>query len=238
MKKLIIPIWFFFAAFLPFSSYAEYYEYVDDQGNISFTDSILNVPENQRSGASTQEQSGSQGIGNSADEDEGVRRDERHGRTPHNELSARDRKFIKKMKDAGMLDEQDEERLSPEYISYLRTMLKALYKIDENDIGKKYSYLSSPESAWAYHRQALMKGDIEAALACFMPNAAGKYRAFYEALGKNELREIATAMGPIERISQDKWSAKYRIRRRQMGQDITYYLYFVNFFDNWRIDQY
>ena len=117
-------------------------------------------------------------------------------------------------------------------------MLKLSYGIEEKDIGKRDPRFSSPEATWSVHRQALINGDIDTALACFVPNSAEDYRKGYQGLGKEEMGRLAREMKPIEKITQDDQYAKYRIIRNINGTDITFYIYFANVLGNWKIDHY
>ncbi len=45
-------------------------------------------------------------------------------------------------------------------------------------------------------------------------------------------------MKPIQKITEDKGNAKYRIIRNVNGTEITFYIYFVNVLGNWKIDHY
>ena len=42
-------------------------------------------------------------------------------------------------------------------------------------------------------------------------------------------------MRAIEKITMDRQQAKYRLKRKIEGNDITFYVYFVNTFGEWRI---
>jgi ankyrin repeat protein len=98
---------------------------------------------------------------------------------------------------------------------------------------------STPEKTWQLHKEALMNGDISLALECMTPERALEQKELYDALGKEKLREIAEEMRPIQKITQDQQSAKYRIRRKEEygGEmvDITYYVYFAKVLGNWKI---
>jgi hypothetical protein len=56
------------------------------------------------------------------------------------------------------------------------------------------------------------------------------------------MKEISEVLGTIQVIKKDDMSAKYRNRQKEMygGKEVemTYYVYFVNYFGNWRIQQY
>ena len=96
---------------------------------------------------------------------------------------------------------------------------------------------ASPETTWQTFKQALIDGDLNLAIECHVPGDT-KYREIYTALGKEKMKELAQKMRPIEQITADQQTAKYRIRREQQGKDITYYIYFSNINGEWKIVRY
>lgn len=96
---------------------------------------------------------------------------------------------------------------------------------------------SSPEKTWATYKKALIEGDITLALECHVPGD-NEYAEIYQAMGPERLNEMALKMRPIEKITSDETSAKYRIKRDLNGTDITYFVYFTNINGEWKILQY
>jgi hypothetical protein len=228
--KLFLIILCNFTALMPLLVSAEYYKYIDKNGNVSFTDNIVNVPEDQRQNAETR--------GNRLDSKDKILDDRRRqGKLPL-KLSVKDLDLVKRLKEAGLIDGKIEQEMTPEKIQELKIMLKLSYGIEEDDIGKKDSRFSSPEGTWSVHKQAIMDGDLEKALTCFIPKSAEDYRKGYQGLGKEKMRSLASEMNPIERITQNGEYAKYRIIRQLNGKDITFYIYFVNVLGNWKIQQF
>lgn len=268
---------------------AEYYRYIDENGNVSFTDNIMNVPEDQRQNMQIIEtpadhpdadlkennaaesdnrrvqrrrlspgdmRSGIPDLGSapwqsSNSPDQETSPDQRQKANGDKKtakdialpgLSQGDLEFINELKEAGVINDGDLEAVSPEhipeYIEYLKKMLKELYGVDENEIRKKDPRFSSPEKTWSQHKEALMRGDIDAAIECFIPSSAKQYGEIYRAMGREQMKQIAAEMTPIEKIIQEKNYAEYRIRRKENGRNITYDIYFSNIFGNWEIDRY
>jgi hypothetical protein len=96
---------------------------------------------------------------------------------------------------------------------------------------------ASPESTWKLYKEALIAGDLELAMECHLPGER-TYRELFSKLGKEKMRNIAEDMGPIEKITKNETSAKYRIKRKIKDQDITFYVTFVNINGEWKINQY
>ncbi len=95
---------------------------------------------------------------------------------------------------------------------------------------------------WDGMKAALMRGDIEAALAFFTPAAQDGYRKAFTALGAS-VPQVARDMRDIQLISVREDEAQYRLRRSETVQgqptEITYYVYFVLGGDGvWRIRQF
>jgi len=86
---------------------------------------------------------------------------------------------------------------------------------------------ATPESTWESLRQAMVAGDIEAALLCHIPGDP-KYRELYNKLGKEIVKKIGEDMKPIEKIRADGQTAEYRARRKHkdIDKEIMYYIYF------------
>jgi hypothetical protein len=101
---------------------------------------------------------------------------------------------------------------------------------------------SSPENTWQLYKQALVTRDLNLVQSCLSPDFAKKHIEILSALRKEKMKEIAEEMSPIQKIKQDEKRAKYRIKKTEIygGQekDITYYIYFVKMFGNWKISQY
>jgi len=96
---------------------------------------------------------------------------------------------------------------------------------------------SSPERTWETYKRALMAGDLDLALECHVFNDA-KYKKTFDLMGKEKLKKMAEKMNPIGKITMNDMRAKYRIRRNQKGNEISYYIYFSNVNGEWKIVQY
>ena len=98
---------------------------------------------------------------------------------------------------------------------------------------KRYA---TPEKTWEAFQKALKEGNIEATLDCFSTGSKKKYRELFEQLGKEGLKKVAKDIKSIQKIYEKNDISKYRIRRLEEGQEITYYIYFTNEFGEWKID--
>ena len=96
---------------------------------------------------------------------------------------------------------------------------------------------SSPEKTWETYRQALIAGDLDLALECHVPSN-NKYEQIFKLMGKDKMKKIAEKMNPIGKITLNDKRAKYRIKRNEKGNEITYYIYFSNINGEWKIVQY
>jgi HEAT repeat protein len=97
---------------------------------------------------------------------------------------------------------------------------------------------SSPEKTWQLMLESLKKNDLQTACEFFSFESARRYKEIFTALGREKVRQMAVEMRQIQKIIQDADTAKYRIRRNEQGQEITYYIYFVNIFGDWKIQQF
>lgn len=95
----------------------------------------------------------------------------------------------------------------------------------------------SPEETWNVYRKALIEGDIDTAMECYIPGRKGHKKAF-SFLNKGKTREIGEKMGDIERITGNEQNAKYRIKRVENGKEITYYIYFYNIDGEWKMAEF
>ena len=95
---------------------------------------------------------------------------------------------------------------------------------------------ATPEDTWRLMVESLKKDDIDTAAACFSLHSSEKYRQIFTEI--SNVKEIAADMGPIQKITMDAESAKYRILRKQNGQEITYFIYFVNILGEWKIEDF
>lgn len=93
---------------------------------------------------------------------------------------------------------------------------------------------SSPESTFDTYKKALAEGDIETALECYV-QGEGKVEEVFRAMGKELVKKIWGEMGDIQKITSDNKSAKYRSRKTMDGQEITFYIKFINNEGEWKM---
>lgn len=122
-----------------------------------------------------------------------------------------------------------------------KKLQKDLYKIAEKRgielITAPDKRFFSPEETWNVYRKALIDGDIDTAMECYIPGRKGHKKAF-SFLNKGKTREIGEKMGDIERITGNEQNAKYRIKRVENGKEITYYIYFYNIDGEWKMAEF
>ncbi len=94
------------------------------------------------------------------------------------------------------------------------------------------------KAKWTGMTTSLSSGEIEAAVSYFSDASQVRYRGLFTYL-REQLPEIAREMNNIQLIYLRDGRAKYRIRRMEEGQEITYYIYFHRLSDGiWKIHQF
>ena len=155
-------------------------------------------------------------------------------------LSSEDIKYIEFFKKQGLLPENiNEGNISPEKLKELIEYLKRESGIDDiESIEKTDNRFSSPEKTWELYRSSFLSGDIDLANKCLMPEYREKHDAIRKAIGDDNMKRKVEEMRSIEKVIEEDGIAKYRIKREIKGQDITFYIYFINVFGNWKISEY
>ncbi len=114
--------------------------------------------------------------------------------------------------------------------SYTATTVVNVMSIEEMDALLK--------AKWTGMTTSLSSGEIEAAVSYFSDASQVRYRGVFTYL-HDRLPEIAREMNNIQLIYLRDGRAKYRIRRMEEGQEITYYIYFHRLSDGiWKIHQF
>ncbi len=94
------------------------------------------------------------------------------------------------------------------------------------------------KAKWEGMKEGLQSGDITMALTYFAEGSQGRYQGIFAALQDN-LAEMVANMQEIMLIYIKDGIAKYRIRRQEETEEITYYIYFQLDKDGlWKIRQY
>jgi hypothetical protein len=155
-------------------------------------------------------------------------------------LSAEDLKYLNYFKSHGLLPQTiDEGKLPPEKLKGLIEYLKRESGVDDIEtIEKPDPRFSSPEKTWELYRSSFLAGDIELANKCLMPKYREKHDAIRKAIGDDEMKRRIEEMRPIEKVIEEDGRAKYAIQRKIGDQNITFYIYFVQSFGNWKISRY
>ena len=93
---------------------------------------------------------------------------------------------------------------------------------------------SSPETTWQTFKQALIEGDIDLVMECYVPTEQNM-KQLYITLGKERMKDIGQKIRPIEKISANDRSAEYLITREENGKEFAYPVYFSNINGEWKI---
>jgi hypothetical protein len=216
MNKIILLVFILLSA----SVYAETYKWIDKNGTTHFGD--YPPPDDQKnyekikSGRPVQEQT----LKNSSPSD----------------LTQEDLHFIDILKERGIIT-YEESLEKPTHEQLMR--YKEITGINLNSLEKPPDpRFSSPEKTFQLYRESLIKGDLELAINCFTPHQAKNQKEVLNALGKDVMKKIGEDMQPIQKIRQDDKMAEYEIIRDENGKKMSYAIYFVNIFGNWKIDQF
>lgn len=154
-------------------------------------------------------------------------------------LTTEERRMAEVMKEKGVLPHDvNIEQLDSKYIKYFQYALKENYGIDDiTKIGDPDPIFSSPEKTWNLYVQAMIEGDFSLLQRCHTSPKSKKVE-MYNVLGKEKVKQIALEMKQFEQISGDDKKAKYRIKRNISGNDLTFYIYFVKLFGEWKVDDF
>lgn len=96
---------------------------------------------------------------------------------------------------------------------------------------------SSPEKTWQTYRKALLEGNLDLAMECYVPGEK-EHRKVFEALGKERIREIGKEIGNIVKVSSDETMAEYMIIRKENGKEYSYGIYFHNIDGEWKMQEF
>jgi len=232
-KVIFIILQFFFICTT--LVHAEFYKYIDKNGEIHFTDNILSVPENNRGQIKTYKEATSTTRSDSAPTAK---------YSDQLNLSASDKCYLKmfgRIFSGNVLTDYNAIGLTRDKFDQLKIEMQKRYGVNDETICASLTpdaRFSSPDSTWALYKEALIKADIKQAMECFSLESVARYRAVFAALGKEKMKRMGLDMQPVQKITQSSTSAKYRIRRNEREQEITYYIYFGNEFENWKIQQF
>jgi hypothetical protein len=96
---------------------------------------------------------------------------------------------------------------------------------------------SSPEKTWETYRNALIAGDIDLAMECYVPGE-WKDRKIFALLGKEKMKEIGKSMGNIHKVKRGETRAEYMIIRKERGKDISFGINFHNIDGEWKMQEF
>lgn len=104
-------------------------------------------------------------------------------------------------------------------------------------ISKADKRFSSPEATWKTYKKALLEGDIETVMACYVPGR-WKERQIFSTLGKEKMREIGKDMGELKKVSEGDKEAIYMIVRKEGDKDYAYDIRFMNIDGEWKMEEF
>jgi len=96
---------------------------------------------------------------------------------------------------------------------------------------------SSPEKTWETYKKALIAGDIDLALECYVPGQ-WQHKKVFTLLGKEKLKEIGRELGNIHKVKVGETRAEYMIIRKEKGKEISFGIYFHNLDGEWKIQEF
>lgn len=96
---------------------------------------------------------------------------------------------------------------------------------------------SSPEKTWETYKNALIAGNIDLAMECYLPGR-WQHKKVFTLLGKDKMREIGKRMGRIQRISAGETEAEYEIIKKENGEEYSYGIYFHNMDGEWKMREF
>ena len=97
--------------------------------------------------------------------------------------------------------------------------------------------LSSPEAAWNYFKTAMLLGNYDMALECCCPEN-NKFVQRITKFGEIKTRKVFMSVTSIEKIFQDKDTAKYKVYRDINGTKLTTFVSFAKIGEQWKIASY
>lgn len=92
----------------------------------------------------------------------------------------------------------------------------------------------SPEKTWETYKKALIAGDIDLAMECYLPGEQ-KDRKIFTLLGREKMEEIVKPMGNIHMVKASETMAEYMIIRKESGKEYSYAIRFQNIDGEWKM---
>ncbi|MBI4843960.1 MAG: hypothetical protein HY809_06520 [Nitrospirae bacterium] len=157
-------------------------------------------------------------------------------------LKKEDRRFFTQLNDMGLLSKERNSEMinltNEQWEYFKKYMEEGIFPLrllgDLPD-----SRFASPEKTWNSYKTALINGDFDLALNCFVPSRAKKQKKVIEAIGKEKMREIARQWELNNKVEENKEKAMYQITSTEEhdGKTASYIfdIQFINIVGNWKI---
>lgn len=224
-KFVFISICIFLTSQLAANGHAEFYEYIDANGNVVLSDNAGNIPENKKSKIKK--------LDEVRDNPSKSHPESRTGRmqnalTENEEIEM----YIEDLKRKGATEEQIHE---------IRCMIKVKREPDKVWSEKEKIELDSLlRLKWNQLRNALNRGDVDTAVTYFYEGSRDTYRKMYSSFSKQILSEMSRELSDIHMVSVDgNRSAIYEILCTRDGKKHSFQLSFVkDCSDEWKIASY
>jgi hypothetical protein len=95
----------------------------------------------------------------------------------------------------------------------------------------------SPEKTWEYLMTSLKQGNVEAALSCLTPPLKGKFKGLFSKMSSSEMNQMAKSFSGFEKTKDLGGMNEYVVLRHAGGRDMGGFIYFINSFGEWKIDE-
>lgn len=96
---------------------------------------------------------------------------------------------------------------------------------------------SSPEKTWETYKKAMIEGDLDGVLECYVPGGY-RHKEVYNVFGIERTREMGREIGDIERVSGGEKESVYMIRRIENGKEVAYEIRFFNMDGEWKMQEF
>jgi hypothetical protein len=237
MPKVMIII--FLLLVTPGQVRGDLYQYRSSDGSVIITDDVNKVPDDQRERARFKEIAPPVPAGQDAAPAPELKTRKRR---PAQERSSDDGGPRRQAREAVSVPARDDGPRNENETEEMKKLRAWTRERVDSESGSKDQKpdpkYATPEATWSAFKDALMSGDMEMALDCFLPASATRYRQSFTEFGRDKMMAMGRDMRPIRRIAQNGKNGKYVTRKNEFGQEISYLIYFDYLSGNWKINQF